>query len=228
LNHYAAAVNADIQVFYYSGPYTRTLLPTAGALLARLNHVRRQRFERCIDVAQRAQELAALRLLELGAQMSGYASLKLADIEYSSSDRVSGKPAWPAGAVDFSISHAHSIVACAIASQCRVGLDVEERREIDPRIVARLVCDSASLAHGLSRGNAIDRWTQIEAILKGAGLGVMHGREIEWRSDAISLCGKSWWLHPLDFGPTHVAHLAADVPEITVKVQRLDQLENLV
>lgn len=215
--------NVDIQVFYYTGPLTRTPLPIAEALLARLNPMRRQRLLRVIET-QRAQELAALRILEVAAQDCGLRSFRLADIEYPSVAGLSGKPRWTAGSMDFSLSHTRSIVACAIATQCRVGLDVEERRELEPKIVARVLHDSASIRGELSAGNAIERWTQIEAALKGAGLGITHAQEVHWRADALSLRGQSWWIEPLEIGADHIGHLASDVHGATVTVRHLQDL----
>src|SRR5712672_863770 len=80
--HYASTVSVIIEVFYYTGPYTRTLLPAASALLARLNPARRQRFEQRVDGAQRALDLAALRVLEIAMQAGGHDSFALADVIY--------------------------------------------------------------------------------------------------------------------------------------------------
>jgi len=217
-------VSANIQVFYYTGPSTSTLLPSADALIARLSVARRQRFERRIDGAQRALDLAALRVLELAMQACGHVSFRLADVEYPFAAGISEKPRWRAGPVDFSLSHAKSIAACAVASGCQVGLDAEDRRTINPRTVSRLVPADASIVTGLDEGNALARWTRIEAVLKGAGLGVMHGREINWSDDAIVLRGQQWWLHPIDCGADHIAHVAVNTPDTRVSVQRFEHV----
>lgn len=217
-------MSANIQVFYYTGPSTSTLLPSADALIARLSPARRRRFEQRIDGTQRALDLAALRVLELAMQACGHLSFKLADVEYPSELGISEKPRWCAGQVDFSLSHAKSIVACAIASGCQVGLDAEDRRTVNPRTVSRIMSADASIIAGLDEGNALARWTQIEAVLKGAGLGVMHGNEIQWRDTAILLRGQQWWPHPIDCGADHIAHVAVNTPDATVNVQRREHL----
>jgi phosphopantetheinyl transferase len=224
LKHYGVTVNANIQLFYYTGPHTSTLLPQADALLARLNSVRRQRFEQRVAVSQRALDLAALRLLELGMGRGGHTEYELKDIEYSSTGGITNKPRWPAGHIDFSISHAKGIAACAIAVGCKVGADTEDRRYIDPHTVRRLMSTDASLARNLDDSNALSCWTQVEAVLKGAGLGVMHGREIEWREDAIILRGERWWVHSIDCGSEHVGHVAVNQPSVSVSVHRIDAL----
>jgi phosphopantetheinyl transferase len=216
-------MNVNAYIVYYTGPYTSTLLPNSDALLARVNPERRRRFERRLSV-QRALDLAALRLLEKGMWACGHTDFKLADVEYPEQAGVTGKPVWKLGAVSFSISHARSIVACAIASECLVGLDVESQRRIDPRVVRRLLNDEAAAAPGLDEDNALRRWTQIEAVLKGAGIGVLHGREIKWDENSASLRGERWWVHTIDCGPENTAHVAVNASDAVIRVERYDEL----
>jgi hypothetical protein len=217
-------VSANIQLFYYTGPYTSTLLPTADALLARLNTVRRERFGLRTVGEQRALDLAALRVLELGMECGGHRAFALKDVEYPVEAGITGKPRWRAGPIDFSISHAKAIAACAIASGCKVGLDVEDHRIIDPRTVRRLMPEGALLARDLDASNALSRWTQIEAVIKGAGLGVMHGREIDWQDRTIVLRGEQWWVHAVDCGSGHVGHVAVNAPNVSLTVMRVAEI----
>jgi phosphopantetheinyl transferase len=200
-------------------------LPNAEALLARLPPVRRARFERRTSGTQRALDLASLRLLEIGMQRAGQARFRLADVVYPMAGKLAGKPHWPENSVDFSIAHTAGLAGCAIASGCCVGFDAEIARSIDPRLVARLLRDDARLLRGLTEHTALARWTQIEAVLKGAGIGVMHGREIEWRDDAVVLHGRRWWIHPVERGDGHVMHVAVDSPFAKLDVQRIESLE---
>lgn len=217
-------MSANIQLFYYTGPYTSTLLPTAEALLVRLNAVRKQRYEQRKVEKQRALDLAALRLLEIGMQSAGHGGFALSDVEYPSQAGIAGKPQWGDGSIDFNISHASAIAACAIAAGCKVGLDVEANREFNPRTVLRLVADGASIAHAMDASNALARWTQIEAVLKGAGLGVMNAREIVWAGEVVLLRGERWWVHGIDCGHAHVAHIAVNVPDVTLSVRQVAEV----
>ena len=173
---------------------------------------------------QRALDLAALRLLEIGMLSAGQAGFDLRDISYPIFDGIAGKPQWGGGPLDFNISHADAIAACAVAAGCKVGLDVENMRELNPRTVLRLMADDASLARGLDAANAVSRWTQIEAVLKAAGLGVMHAREIVWEEQRILLRGEQWWIHSIDCGQAHVAHVATNDPHAVVSVHRITEI----
>jgi len=217
-------VSASIRIFYYTGPYTGTLLPQADGLVARLSAARRARLAKRAAESQRALELVALRLLELGMEASGHGAFRVADVEYPEANGISGKPLWAGAGVDFSISHANSMAMVAIAQDGRVGVDVELARPIEVRIVRRLLREDAAIGAELGEHNALQRWTQIEAILKGAGIGVMHGREIDWRADGIRLRDVRWHLHRIDCGPDHIAHVATDQPDANVKIYKIDLL----
>jgi phosphopantetheinyl transferase len=205
-------VTANVQVFYYTGPYTSTELPLADALIGRIHPARKLRIERRASAKDRALDLAALRLLELGMHAIDADRFRLSDIDYPAVAGVSGKPKWIDGGVDFNISHSEGIVACVVSRDCDVGVDVEPRREIDPRTVRRLLAERTWFARDLTPQSALFRWTQIEAILKGAGVGVMHGREIEWQTDSIMLNGQQWWVQEIHCGTAHVAHVAFNRP----------------
>jgi phosphopantetheinyl transferase len=217
-------VSATIHVFYYTGCHTSTLLPGAESLLARINRVRRERFARRAPGPQQALDLVTQRVLELAMVACGHSRFKLRHVEYPDNNGISGKPYWTQGVADFSISHTQGMVACAVAKGCSVGLDVEEQREIRQRTVRRLLADDAVIARDLTAQNALSRWTQVEAVLKGAGLGVMHGREIQWQESTTRLHERQWWLHRVDCGPRHQMHLAVDVPQMQLHVQPLFDL----
>ena len=206
---------ATIDVFYYTGPYTDTLLPGAEALITRLSPARRERLLKHSE-SQRTVELAALRILELGMGVRGQVAFALGDVEFIQVAGVTKKPIWTKGDLSFSISHTESMAMVAIASAGSVGVDVERRRPVDPRVVRRLLNERAAAAAELSEANALARWTQIEAVLKAAGVGVMHGRELDWVGESVSMREKSWYLHAVNCGERHVAHTAIDIPNAKV------------
>lgn len=205
-------VSSDVRAFYYTGPYTSSLPPHAEEILARLAPARRARFAKQLSTPQRAVGLAAWRLLELGMERCGYARFRLADVVHP----LDAKPYWPADApVDFSLSHARGIALCAIGAACKVGCDAEERKRIEPRLTQRLVADDAA---------RMPCWTELEAVVKGAGQGIMHGRDIVWTEHEAHFAGKTWWPHPIDCGPLHAAHVAVDRPDVRVIVAEVAEL----
>lgn len=204
-------VSNVVRTFYYTGPQTSSLPPDADLIFARMAPARRDRFARQTSIPQRAVSLAAWRLLELGMQRCGYAEFRLADVIHPD-----GKPYWPNGLyVDFSLSHARGIAACAIGAGVTVGCDAEERKRVDPRLTRRLVADSAFRT---------PCWTELEAVVKAAGKGVMHGREIDWRERDAGFDGRTWWCHAIECGPLHVAHVAVDRPDARIVVEAIAQL----
>lgn len=166
---------------------------------------------------QRAVSLAAWRLLEVGMRHCGYHDFQLADVVHPED----AKPYWSgAGArldahVDFSISHARGIAACAIGHGVVVGCDAEERQRIQRHLTQRLV-----------RADAVrfPCWTELEAVVKAAGLGIMHGNEIQWTAHAAFLDGRSWWCYPIASGPLHAAHVAADAANLSLQVTQVVDL----
>jgi hypothetical protein len=165
-----------------------------------------------------------LRILELGMAVRGHSTFALADVEFVQVAGVTKKPYWIKGEVSFSISHTESMAMVAIASAGAVGIDVEHVQPVDPRVVRRLLNEPAAAAADLSEDNALSRWTQIEAVLKAAGAGVMHGREIEWRPDAVWMRERRWYVHPINCGGGHVAHVATDISQAKVRSHAIEFL----
>lgn len=206
-------VSKTIQAFYYTGPYTSTVFPAADALRERMAPARRARDDRQRDTPSRAVALAAWRLLEIGMQRCGY-RFNLSEVTHPED----GKPFWTsAGAdrVDFSLSHSRGVALCAIAKDTTIGCDAEERRRIEPRLTQRLTRPGSL---------RLPCWTELESVVKAAGLGIMHGQEIEWTESGAVLNGVNWWCYPIDLGTVHAAHVAADAPDVQVIVNPVQEL----
>jgi phosphopantetheinyl transferase len=195
-----------IHAFYYTGPHTSSNLPDAEQLLARLAPARRERFGRQSSTSQRAVSLAAWRLLELGMQRCGHTDFRLANVVHP----LDGKPYWSNDAkIDFSLSHARGIAVCAIGANVVLGCDAEERKRIELRLTQRLVADNAV---------RMPCWTELEAVVKAAGKGIMHGRDIEWTAREAIFDGQRWWCYPIECGALHAAHVAVNMPDCEIVV----------
>ncbi|WP_322170409.1 4'-phosphopantetheinyl transferase family protein [Acutalibacter caecimuris] len=88
-----------------------------------------------------------------------------------------GKPAFQELPVQFSISHSHGLVACALGKG-ELGLDVERLRIFSPRLAARVArkeerCQAA-LAGDFDSGMT-QLWTCKESYMKYTGLGMAQG-----------------------------------------------------
>jgi phosphopantetheinyl transferase len=133
----------------------------------------------------------------------------------------SGRPV--ADGVALSIAHSGGVGAIAISDPgARVGIDIERvrpRRYID-RIAARIF-DADELVplaalDGAARLRAfLQRWTEVEAILKAQGTGIAGG----FASAAPRPSG--WSCVAIDAGQGFAGAVAADVDSIAVSVRHL-------
>ncbi len=88
--------------------------------------------------------------------------------------RASGKPYFPDGRFEFSLSHARTIAACAVSDR-PVGVDAEVFRPLRPGLAAR-VLDEAELDWFTRQGGGdellLTLWTCKEALVKRSGRGL--------------------------------------------------------
>jgi 4'-phosphopantetheinyl transferase len=112
--------------------------------------------------------------------------------------------------IAFSISHAGDVVAVALTTGSRVGLDVESiDRRIDLGPLAERILDAADLARFLALpGDARHRaffhaWTGKEAVLKARGVGLFGGVE----TISVPLDGSPATVHDAEEGRTTVWRL---------------------
>ena len=100
--------------------------------------------------------------------------------------------------VEFNASHADGMLAVAVSSR-PVGIDIEaaDRRLVGPERLARRLFSPAELAAWMGDpqpGPLLRRWTEVEAVLKGAGTGIAGGTR-----DAVGrLRGEGWDIRPLE------------------------------
>jgi phosphopantetheinyl transferase len=207
--------SAVVQVFYYTGLHTRTPFSDSAAMIARMAPAQSARFAALPAAAHTAVRLAAWRLLELGMLRLGQEHFRLADITH----RELAKPQWfgqGAGLqVDFSLSHARGVAACAIATGITVGCDVEERARIQTHLTQRIVRQDAA---------RLPCWTEVEAVVKAAGIGIAHGHDVLWTATAAQVSQRQWWCYRFDCGPQFAAHVAADAPYLRVVATEVTEL----
>jgi 4'-phosphopantetheinyl transferase len=140
-------------------------------------------------------------------------------------------------ALAFSISHAGTLVAVALALNARVGLDVESldrRLQLDP--LAERIFSPADLVRfralpPASRHAAFFRaWTGKEAILKAQGIGLFGGvqeisvpmEEKEGKNSSTIVHGpdnSTWHLVPLTVPTGYLGAVACDDPRQTVRMR---------
>ena len=154
-------------------------------------------------------------------------SPSLADLQYSQY----GRPFLPNGP-DFNISHSGRRAACIIAQHGKVGIDLEEIRDIpvgdfkeqfSPEEWTAIITSAAPLE------TFYHYWTAKECLSKadGRGLNLPLARLLINHPGAIPLDNHSWYLHTLDSFPGFACHAAMEEPpgNITPRILTVNELE---
>jgi len=133
----------------------------------------------------------------------------------------SGRPVVEGVALSLGHSGALGVIAVADPGHA-IGVDVEVVR---PRLHVERMAQRMFLPHELPGWTALDedarlhaflqRWTEVEAVLKARGTGVAGGFA------AAVPVPDGWACAPIDAGPGFVGAVAADTPEIVVHIRRL-------
>jgi len=147
------------------------------------------------------------QLLAEGLRRSGYSPAQLKNLVWDAS----GRPFLGCG-IDFNISHSGDCVVCALCTEGRVGIDIEEIRPID------LSDFKAQMTPGqwetvMRAKNRLEAffslWTQKEALIKADGRGLLIPLdEIIPEGGNALLAGRSWALMQVRIADGYCCHLA--------------------
>jgi len=173
---------------------------------------------------QKQARCIARHLVVQAADMLGYPGKFLA-LERDAH----GRPFLAGTDLDLSISHTPGLTVCAISLGCRVGVDVELRRELQFEEIAPALSgpEKTRVQSGNLPWSLLSCWTVKEAVLKGDGRGFGPGLEAQ---DLFSpepvLAGVRWHVsrHVFEHGATtYLCALATDVSDAVV-VSRLGSI----
>ena len=131
-----------------------------------------------------------------------------------------GKPRMPGGP-DFSISHSRGVVACALASCGRVGLDLEPIATVRASTAARVLSPSELKAIARGQITPTDAWVMKEAVVKAAGRGVGSLPSVRLDGRRASLGEADFWLRPVEGIPRYVTWLACEWRGARVQVREI-------
>ena len=130
--------------------------------------------------------------------------------------------------VDFNVSHTEGCIACAIARNARVGVDVEARsrlpdiKEVALRFLSPCETRAVSrMANGPAETALLRLWTLKEALAKGIGVGMaLDFRAIDLPADGhndgsrfTSPSAKRWAFRTFGNYPMHVVAIAYRAPQ---------------
>jgi 4'-phosphopantetheinyl transferase len=124
------------------------------------------------------------------------------------------------GLPDFSITHAGSWVACAVATAGRVGLDLEV---LDGGILpAFSFCfDPQELQQATDARAALGIWCAKEATVKAAGATLADLRAVSVRGDEAQFRQQRWWVHAPPAPAELTCRLVTDRPPLALSCERV-------
>ena len=189
--------------------------------------------ERSANPAYRAVQIASRGLRRL--VLARYAAVDANALTFSRSPL--GKPFLDPNHIDlrFNVTHAGSVVACAVTTGAEVGIDAEPLRDVPDALdlAGRFFAPDERAA--LEALGAAERsrafltcWTRKEAYVKAVGAGLTHPLDAfcvsvradqpDWLREAAS--GEpigAWSLLPLQLDETHVGAVAVQGPGWTLR-----------
>lgn len=166
-------------------------------------------------------------LLQVALWEAGFSG-DLSGLQYSAY----GRP-YLADGPDFNISHSGTRVACVVGVEGKVGLDLEEIRDLD---ITDFRGQFSALEWEAIQGAPepltafYHYWTAKECLSKADGRGLnlpLADLRIETNT-AIQLDGRSWNMTPVDFFEGYACHIATEKQVYQTELKELDALEVLL
>jgi len=125
--------------------------------------------------------------------------------------------------IDFNISHSGEYTVCALSKTNRVGIDIEQIRDI-PIEDYNGEFSNEEWKEVLFADNRLRRfykfWTQKEAFMKALGVGLDFPlREVNVVDDKITWKDQQWFLYEIKLDEGYFCHLSTDMhmPDMTIK-----------
>ncbi len=114
--------------------------------------------------------------------------------------------------IDFNISHSGSYVVCVLSDNTKVGIDVEEIKDLKvDEIKASVLTEEeyrAVEAAAAPLAAFYEIWTLKEAALKANGAGLMLPvKDVVIRSQDVQCAAESWNYQALQIHPAYKCHL---------------------
>lgn len=184
------------------------------ALLHELPEAKRQSLSRITHSETRHHSLVGMYLLQQAMQLAGNKHFSLQQVHYPQQ----GKP-FINGNFDFNISHSHDYVVCAVAENSRLGIDIEQRRDIDASRFARYFSRSLLENMQVRPGLFFDYWTQKEAVAKATGTGIRALSTIKLDGNRASYQGQTWYLSEIPVAENYACSLASSEQGIELAVK---------
>ena len=116
--------------------------------------------------------------------------------------------------IDFNISHSNEWAVCVISDSGRVGIDIEQIKQVPLDDFK----DSLTFDEIKAMDLSVDKykffyhiWSKKEAASKADGKGLIQPfNEIELKDDTASFDGKVWHITPLEIDSNYASYVATD------------------
>lgn len=137
-----------------------------------------------------------------------------------------GRPYLPLD-IDFNISHSGDYVVCAVSKCSKLGVDIEEIKDIDIRSFKSVFTNNeyqSILASLNSLRRFYEFWTMKESIIKadGRGLSLRLNKIPIMSEDYISIIeGKKWFLTKFNIDNNYCSFLVTDCLEIKINLSHI-------
>lgn len=180
---------------------------------------RRAEISRWSDERERHRSLLGTRLLAMGLRALGYAEAALATLQHHPRSR----PTLDAP-IDFSLSHADGLIACALSTEGPVGIDVEKVASFKADDFRLYLDEAERVWAGRSALRFLEVWTRKEAVAKAAdsrGLRDVPRIHVDAAAQCARFAGRAWQTRRVPVGRAHVASLALGHEPLALNVQRV-------
>jgi 4'-phosphopantetheinyl transferase len=140
------------------------------------------------------------------------------------------RPYLPNSKADFNISHAGKFVICALGSDMKLGIDIEDRKEVDFNDFTRTM-NSPQWDQILTSEDPYSKffeyWSIKESAIKADGRGLsIPLTEITINSGTVSYADKAWHIKSFKLDPEHFGCLACNQRISDFNIERV-QWNNL-
>lgn len=184
----------------------------------RAQHSRYRRWQ------DRAANLFSKMLLIKGLEKFGYDHSSLGKLQYTAF----GRPFLPDN-IDFNISHSGQYALCAVAAHTKVGIDIEEIKDVDFSEFEDLMT-TAQWQVIKASANPLRTffrfWAIKESIIKADGRGLsIPLKEIIIQNDEAFFENK-WYLKELKFDENYCANLAVGIENSVISIEYVDFSNN--
>lgn len=162
-------------------------------------------------IKDRLLSLAGLQLLKTGIADFSELPFSLQQLHFPEQ----GKPILKGehSGINFNVSHSGDIVCCAISDNMKIGIDIEQHKEVNPNMLKKYF--------KTQKTDFFNCWTKTEAIIKAANHGsIFNIQDIQLEQEGGHYQNSFWYSYELDI-------LSQQDKEYTCHIACSDKIKNI-